>query len=43
MPPVTGMRDETSRQKLIGVAQEFAGAGDQALAYEGESTPASSP
>jgi hypothetical protein len=43
MPPATndlglqlGIADDTDRQELIGLAQEFKAAGDAALAYEGE-------
>lgn len=36
MPPPTGIVNEQERQKLLELAQTFAQAGDQALAYEGE-------
>ncbi|BAY96245.1 hypothetical protein NIES37_01740 [Tolypothrix tenuis PCC 7101] len=36
MPPPNGITDERERQNLIELAQTFAKAGDQALAYEGE-------
>ncbi|BAY22922.1 hypothetical protein NIES2100_26860 [Calothrix sp. NIES-2100] len=36
MPPPNGIANEQERQKLIELAQTFAEAGDQALAYEGE-------
>lgn len=39
MPYGTGISDETARKKLIGLAQDFAAVGDQALDYEGEFKP----
>ncbi|MBN3938409.1 MAG: hypothetical protein V7L21_15920 [Nostoc sp.] len=36
MPPPAGIVNEQERQKLLELAQAFAQAGDQALAYEGE-------
>ncbi|MEH1833438.1 MAG: hypothetical protein V7L29_15510 [Nostoc sp.] len=36
MPPPAGIFDDQERQHLIELAQTFAVAGDQALAYEGE-------
>ena len=36
MPLDTGIPDDAERQKLLGLAQQFAAVGDQALDYEGE-------
>ncbi|MBE9179142.1 hypothetical protein IQ268_11280 [Oculatella sp. LEGE 06141] len=36
MPPPNGIPDEAERQRLVTLAEAFAKAGDEALAYEGE-------
>jgi hypothetical protein len=43
MPPDEGIPDSTQRQKLLALARTFAEVGDQALDYEGEFKPQSSP
>jgi hypothetical protein len=40
MPRDTGIPDDATRQKLLGLAEQFAAVGDQALKYEGEPLPA---
>jgi hypothetical protein len=39
MPPNGGIEDEDDRKKLLALAREFAGVGDQALDYEREFKP----
>ncbi|NES24456.1 MAG: hypothetical protein F6K41_37500, partial [Symploca sp. SIO3E6] len=36
MPPPAGIADDEERENLLELAQAFAEAGDQALAYEGK-------